>query len=96
MIKPDIDEKIEALEEKIKSIEKENIVLQERIVVKTMFYDTFKDEMREKFGYDSDEEAERNWREVLERENSCDQCTFVGKSDVGLKTHKRKKHKETL
>ena len=58
-------------------------------MVKTMFYDTFRDEMKEKFGYDSDEEAEKNWQEILEK----DLCVFVSKSEAGLKIHNTKKHK---
>ena len=92
------DDTIEKLNEKVRSMTKENEELGFRIVEKTMFYDTFKDEMRDKFGYDSDEEAERNWQEILRKEKlekkkySCEQCGFIGKSEGGLKTHDRKKH----
>ena len=37
-------------------------------MVKTMFYDTFRDEMKDKFGYDSDEEAEKHWQEQLKKD----------------------------
>ena len=68
-------------------------------MVKTMFYDTFRDEMKDKFGYDSDEEAEKNWQEILAKEQrekeefSCDKCVFVSKSEAGVKIHESKKHK---
>ena len=60
-------------------------------MVTTMFYDTFRDEMKDKFGYDSDEEAEKNWQE--KEEFSCDKCVFVSKSEAGVKIHESKKHK---
>ena len=33
-----------------------------------MFYKGFRDEMRDRFGYDSDEDAERNWQEILKKD----------------------------
>ena len=56
--------------------------------------------MKDKFEYDSDEEAERNWQEYLERDRlekeklSCGKCDFVSKTEAGLKVHETKKHKE--
>ena len=63
-----------------------------------MFYDGFRDEMREKFGYDSDEDAEEHWQELLRKEKlaqekySCDKCDFATKTEAGLKIHGTKKH----
>ena len=96
------DEAIEKLNEKVKNLEEENLELKDKIMVTTMFYDTFKDEMKDGFGYDSDEEAEQNWQEILKKEQlekdkfSCDKCVFVSKSEAGLRIHEGKKHKEEM
>ena len=52
------DDTIEELKEKVSNLYKENLELKEKNMVTQMFYDGFRDEMREKFGYDSDEDAE--------------------------------------
>ena len=96
------DDSIEQLKEKVKNLEEENLELKNKIMVTTMFYDMFKDEMKDRFGYDSDEEAEQNWQEILKKEQlekdklSCDKCVFVSKSEAGLKIHEGKKHKEEI
>ena len=71
-------------------------------MVTQMFYDGFRDEMREKFGYDSDEEAEKNWQEILKKDELekfkfiCDKCEFARKSEAGLKIHESKKDRGNL
>ena len=93
------DDTIEDLNNKIREASEENEGLKLSISAKTMFYDLFKDEMKDKFGYDSDEEAERNWQEHLEKEKlekdkfSCCQCIFISKTEAGLKIHESKKHR---
>ena len=56
------DNTIAELKEKVGNLSKENLELNERIMVTQMFYDGFRDDMREKFGYDSDEDDERNYQ----------------------------------
>ena len=34
-----------------------------------MFYDGFRDELKKRFGYESDEEAKKNWQEILKKAN---------------------------
>ena len=69
-----------------------------KIMVTQMFYDGFWDDMRDKFGYDYDEDAENHYQELLkkdqmEKENfSFDKCVFSSKSEAGLKIHGTKKH----
>ena len=55
--------------------------------------------MKDKFGFDSDQEAERNWQEHLEKDklekdkfSNC-QCIFISKTEAGLKIHESKKHR---
>ena len=86
--------KVEELEEKNKSL-----------VIKGMLFDIFKIEMRERYGHveeesDDDEEFENTGEidKVVDSEYEkqgfqCDQCTFFGKTESGLKTHKTVKHK---
>jgi hypothetical protein len=96
------DKTIEELNEKLRNLSSENLELKNSIMVTQMFYDGFRDERREKFGYDSDEEAEKNWQEVLKRDElekskfTCDKCEFGSKSEAGLNIHKSKKHRENL
>ena len=94
--KSDCEDKIECLTKKIDDCEKENEELKDTIMAKTMFYDTFKDEMKDRFGYDSDEEAEACYQQLIKDQEdiSCDQCSFVAKNKQGLRTHKGKMHKE--
>ena len=55
-------------------------------MVTQMFYNGFRDEMRERFGYDSDEDAEQHYQELLKKDQmekakfSCDKCGFTSKS----------------
>ena len=93
------DDTIEELNEKVRNLSKENIELNDRIMVTQMFYDGFRDEMRDRFGYDSDEDAEEHYQELLKKDTlekvkySCDKCVFSSESKVGLKVHGTKKHR---
>ena len=52
-----------------------------------------------KFKYGSnfdDDESSVEEDEFEEIENQCRQCDFVGKSEGGLKTHERRKHRDKL
>ena len=86
------------MKEKVVNLTKENVELNERILVTQMFYDGFRDEMRNKFGYDSDEDAEEHYQELLKKDqlekenNSWDKCVFASKTEAGLKIHSTKKH----
>ena len=64
----DRDDTSDKLIERVRAIDKDNEELKDRILVKTMFYDSFRDEMRDNFGYDSDEEDEKNWQEILKKD----------------------------
>ena len=96
------DNTIEELNDKLRNLSNENLELKNSIMVTQMFYDGFRDEMREKFGYDSDEEAEKNWQEILKKDEleklkfTCDKCEFASKSEAGLKIHDSKKHRGNL
>ena len=93
------EDTIEELNDKLKKLSDENLELKQSVMVTQMFYDGFRDEMKEKFGYDSDEEAEKNWQEILKKDElernkfSCDKCAFASKSEAGLKIHETKKHR---
>ena len=64
----DCDDTSDKLNERVRAIDKDNEELKDRIMVKTMFYDSFRDEMGYKFGYDSGEEDEKNWQEILKKD----------------------------
>ena len=93
------DETIEELKEKVANLTRDNLELKERVMVTQMFYDGFRDEMRNKFGYDSGEDAEEHWQELLKKDQleqeqySCDKCDFATKTEAGLKIHGTKKHR---
>jgi predicted RNase H-like nuclease (RuvC/YqgF family) len=80
------DDTLEQLNDKLMKLAKENLVLKDKVLVTTMFYDTFRDEMKDKFGYDS----EKNWQEILKKEQlekekfSCINCVFASKFEPGL------------
>ena len=62
--------------------------------VTQMLFDSFKEEMTYKYGYDSNEETSED--EFVEESDKleCDLCSFKGKTPGGLKTHIRRKHRE--
>ena len=62
--------------------------------VTQMLFDGFKEDMTNKYGYDSS--AETSEDEIVDEteKNDCDLCNFKGKTEGGLKTHVRRKHKE--
>jgi predicted RNase H-like nuclease (RuvC/YqgF family) len=96
------DDTIEELNEKVRNLAKENTELNDRIMVTQMFYDGFRDEMRDRFGYDSDEDAKEHYQELLKKDlleklkYSCDKCVFASESKVELKVHGTKKHRGQL
>ena len=53
---------IEVLNSKFREASKENEDLRNSLSAETAFHELFRDEMKDKFGYDSDEEAERHWQ----------------------------------
>ena len=62
--------------------------------VTQMLFDDFKEDMTYKYGYDSN--AETSEDEIVDEteKKDCDLCNFKGKTEGGLKTHIRRKHKE--
>ena len=62
--------------------------------VTRMLFDDFKEDMTYKYGYDSN--AETSEDEIVDEteKKDCDLCNFKGKTEGGLKTHIRRKHKE--
>ena len=75
-------------EEKLESTEKEKEDLKQDLVVRVMLHDGLKHDMKERFGYDSEKEAEEYYQKLLkEDELKCEKCNFVGKTEAGLRTH---------
>ena len=62
--------------------------------VTQMLFDSFKEEMTYKYGYDSNEETSEDEVGAEIEKLQCDLCSFNGKTLGGLKTHKRRKHRE--
>ena len=68
--------------------------------VTQILFDSFKEEMSYKYGYNSNEETSEDDIDnvddkVIESERkNCDMCDFKGKTAGGLKTHVKRKHKE--
>ena len=65
-----------------------------------MFYDCFKERMARKYGYDynsdtslDDSDSEDRNDEKEKEMNKCERCNFVGKTEGGLRTHVRRKHR---
>ena len=109
----DLESKIKILKVKIKDMEEQRECLNNTIAVNGMLHDDFKEKMKDKYLYESDdtesdyesdeEKREKNREEFREkkrlkksRNNKCDVCDFIGKSEAGLKSHKTKKHKENF
>ena len=63
-----------------------------------MFFDDFKEDMAYKYGYDSSAETtdeEIDYMKIISVGNfDCNLCDFKGKTTGGLKTHKKRKHKD--
>ena len=118
-----LKEKIDDLEKQLKDdkvkvdeLEKENESLRNTVAVNDMLHEDFKERMKNKYLYDSDDEesdydsndeSRERKREVFRKKkqekrykmiendkknNKCEKCDFIGKSEGGLKTHRRKKH----
>ena len=107
--KEDLEGENELLKQKVKDFQKERESFYNTIAVENMLHDTFKERMKDKYlyssndsesDYESDEEIRESNREKsrekkrLKKAVKCNQCDFVGKTEAGLKTHKTKKHKE--
>ena len=62
--------------------------------VTQMLFDSFKEEMTYKYGYDSN--ADTSEEEIVEEsgKRECALCDFKGKTEAGLKTHVRRKHRD--
>lgn len=87
------------LEMKVKDMVKERDDFYTAIGLRDMEYLDLKERMKNKYGFDSnDEESEYesddNIEEALNKTNNCEFCEFVGKTKSGLKSHITKKHKE--
>ena len=102
---------IKKLEQKVKELQSNVEEINNTVAVNDMLHEDFKERVREKYGYDtndeesdyeSDEDIRANNRmifrlkkaEELRKKLKCDICDFTPKSEVGLKSHKTKKHKE--
>ena len=88
----------ENFEKERKQIEQEELekfeAMRNNWHVTQMLFDSFKEEITYKYGYDSNEETSED--EIVEEseELECDLCSFKGKTPGGLKTHIRRKHRE--
>ena len=88
----------ENFEKEIKKIEKEELEKFEEMRnewhVTQMLFDSFKEEMTYKYGYDSSKETSEDEIDEEGENLECNLCCFKGKTAGGLKTHARRKHKE--
>ena len=65
--------------------------------VTQMLFDSFKEDMVYKYGYDSDADSSEEEVEIEKVENTvCEICEFKAKSKGGLKTHMTKKHRKQV
>ena len=62
--------------------------------VTQILFDDFKEEMTYKYGYDSNAETSEDETVEESRKKECDLCDFKGKTEAGLKTHVRSKHRD--
>ena len=91
-------------EKEKKNIEREELekfeIVRNEWHVTQMLFDSFKEEMSYKYGYDSNEETTEDEIEKVDdkvtesEKKNCDLCAFKGKTAGGLKTHVTKKHRE--
>ena len=100
---------IQTKETQIKSIE-ENLMKERRKIeqeelekfetmrnnwyVTQMLFDSFKEDMTYRYGYDSNEETSEDENAEESEKLKCNLCSFEGKTPGGLKTHIRRKHRE--
>ena len=89
--------KIEMKKQEIESIKEIEDIRNDRNVTQ-MLFDDFKEDMTYKYGYDSSAETtdeEIDYMKNRSVENfDCNLCDFKGKTTGGLKTHKKRKHKD--
>ena len=98
------------MSDKVKAMKDENESLRNQVTVNDMLHEDFKERMRDKYLYNTDDtesdyelndEIRKKRREIsrkrkieARRKNIiCKLCDFKAKSEAGLKTHNRKKHK---
>ena len=88
----------ENFEKERKKIEQEELEKFETVInewhVTQMLFDSFKEKMTYKYGYDSNEETSEDENVEESEKLECDLCSFKGKTPGGLKTHIRRKHRE--
>ena len=103
----------------VEDLEGKNEILTNTAAVKDMLHEDFKERMKDKYlydsdddesDYDSDDESREKKRQIfrnmkqknrlknIREENNtiyqCENCEFIGKTEAGLNTHRRIKHKE--
>ena len=87
----------EMKKQEIESIKEIEDIRNDRNVTQ-MLFDDFKEDMAYKYGYDSSAETtdeEMDFMKIRSVGNfDCEFCDFKGKTTGGLKTHKKRKHKE--
>ena len=96
---------------KVKELQSDLETTRNDLAVNDMLRQDFKERIRDKYGYDSndsesDYESDEEIRiknrlifrlkkaEELRKKIKCDVCEFTTKSEIALKTHKTKKHKD--
>ena len=115
----DLQENLKEADKKVEELVYENDSLRNTVAVNDMLHEDFKERMKDKYlydseddesDYDSDEESREKKRQKFrnkKQENrlkairedkmksfQCENCEFKGKTEAGLKTHKRIKHRE--
>ena len=88
----------EKFEEERKKTEKEALAEFENMRnewhVTQMLFDSFKEDMANKYGYDSEEETSEDEIDDDSGKLECNLRSFKGKTPGGLKTHTRRKHRD--
>ena len=99
----------DTLETKVRELQEECDCLNNTIQVNDMIHESFKERVRDKYCYDtndedSDYEPDHDIRaknrdhflmkKIEEQRRKCNVCHFVGTTVSGLKIHKNKKHKD--
>ena len=97
------------LKKKVEALQQECEALRYAVAVNDMLKQDFRERVRNKYcyssndeesDYESNDETRRMNRDnfilkkIEERRKRCNICDFVGKTEAGLKTHMHKKHKD--
>ena len=115
----ELEDTLKEMRDKIDNLESENASLSNTVAVNDMLHEDFKERMKNKYLYDSDDEdsdydsneesreiareafrkkkQEKRYKEIgICKKSSfkCEKCDFIGKTEGGLKTHDRIKHRE--